>query len=86
MFNLYQDTTNKQKAEQDFPVVLFVFVVQHLAAKSFLQKIGLHNNVLVLPPSISSARYFCLNDHRVHRIKEFIKNIWVMNTLVKLTE
>lgn len=54
--------TNKQKAEQDFPVVLCVLVLQHLAAPSYPLEIGRHNNVLVLPPSISSARYFCLND------------------------
>lgn len=50
-----ENTTNKQKADQDFPVVLFVCMVQHLVLNSYLWKIGLHNNVLVLPPSISSA-------------------------------
>lgn len=57
-----ENTTNKQKANQDFPVVLFVYAGKHLAANSHLQKIGLHNIVLVLPSSISSTRYFWLND------------------------
>lgn len=57
-----ENTTNKQKADQVFPVVLFVCMVQHLVVNSYLQKIGPHNNVLVLPPSISSGRYFWLND------------------------
>lgn len=48
-----ENTTNKQKEDQDFPVVLFVYAVQHLVVNSYLEKIGLQNNVLVLPASAS---------------------------------
>lgn len=50
-----ENTTNKQKEEQDFPVVLFACAVQHLAVNSYLEKIGLKHNVLILPPSLSST-------------------------------
>lgn len=54
--------TNKQKAEQAFAVVVCVLVPRRLAAPPFPLEIGGRSSVLVVPPSISSARYFCPND------------------------
>lgn len=78
-----ENTTNKQKEDQDFPVALFVCAPQHLVASSYVQKIGRHNNVLVVPPSISFRRYFWLNELGYMKWKECIMKIWVTSISVK---